>query len=285
MAARVGLIGHPVAHSISPAFQQAAFDAVGFDARYEAWDVLPDGLASLIEGLRGPDALGANVTIPYKEAAAREMDRLHQTARHVGAINTIVRGDDGLEGYNTDVAGFQRSLEAAGFDARGADVVIWGAGGAARAVAWALIWRDVGALTIVNRSGIRAGRLRHDLSAASGDTRLRAYPIEDAASLDALATCDLVVHCTPLGLRGSEGEDALPFDPDLLAPGTRVVDLIANPIRSPLVVAAEARGLAAVGGLPMLVYQGAASFELWTRQEAPVDTMFAAAEAAMRANE
>ena len=98
MAARVGLIGHPVAHSISPAFQQAAFDAVGFDARYEAWDVLPDGLASLIEGLRGPDALGANVTIPYKEAAAREMDRLHQTARHVGAINTIVRGDDGLEG-------------------------------------------------------------------------------------------------------------------------------------------------------------------------------------------
>ena len=97
MAARVGLIGHPVAHSISPAFQQAAFDAVGFDARYEAWDVLPDGLASLIEGLRGPDALGANVTIPYKEAAAREMDRLHQTARHVGAINTIVRGDDGLE--------------------------------------------------------------------------------------------------------------------------------------------------------------------------------------------
>jgi len=288
MAARVGLIGHPVAHSISPVFQQAAFDACGIDARYEAWDVAPEELAPLIEGLRGPDALGANVTIPYKEAALREMDRLHQTARFVGAINTIVRSDGAtsdavgeLEGYNTDVAGFQRTLEDAGFDPRGRHALVWGAGGAARAVCWALIWRGVGGITIVNRSGVRAGRLRHDLASAAVDARLRSAAIGEAEADAALAACELAVQCTPVGLRGGEAEGELPFDVERLRPGTQVVDLVANPLETPLVAAARSRGLPAVGGLPMLVYQGAAAFELWTRREAPVDTMMTAARAAM----
>lgn len=282
MPARVGLIGHPVAHSISPRFQQAAFDAIAFDARYEAWDLDPDDLDAFIDGLRQEGSLGANVTIPYKEAAARSMDRLHQTARFVGAINTIVRGDDAtLEGYNTDVSGFQRTLEAEGFDPEGKQAVIWGAGGAARAVAWGLIWRKIGGLTICNRTAVRAGRLRHDLSSAAIDVTLRAHGIDDAEAGAALARADLVVNCTPIGLRGSGSENDAPFDVAVLAAQATVVDLIANPVESALVRAAKQRGLVAVGGLPMLVYQGAASFELWTRQEAPIDTMFEAAEAAM----
>ncbi len=283
MSQRVGLIGHPVGHSISPRFQQAGFDAIGFDARYEAWDVAPEDLQGHIDSLRA-DALGANVTIPYKEATARHVDSLHQTARFVGAINTIVQLDGLLEGYNTDVTGFQRSLEAEGFEPAGKHAVIWGAGGAARAVAWALIWRQVDAITIVNRTGVRAGRLRHDLASASAsdDVRLRATAIDSEGAPAALAACDLVVNCTPVGLRGSETESQMPFEVAQLQAGVQVVDLIANPLQTPLVLAAKARGLAAVGGLPMLVYQGAASFELWTRQAAPVDIMFAAAEAAMR---
>jgi shikimate dehydrogenase len=285
MTARVGLIGHPLGHSVSPHFQQAAFDAVGIDARYEAWDVPPEDLESLIDGLRAPDALGANITIPYKEATARYTDRLHETARFVGAINTIVNEGGHLVGYNTDVAGFQAALADAGFDPKGAHAVVWGAGGAARAVVWALIWRGVAALTIVNRTGVRAGRLRHDVSAAltgnsAGAVRLRASPANDPAALAALAACDLVVQCTPVGMQGRDDEGALPFPIDALSPAATVADLIANPVETPLIRTALASGHPVIGGLPMLVHQGAASFELWTRRAPPLAAMFAAARTA-----
>ena len=280
-SARVGVIGRPVAHSISPRFQQAAFNAVDFDARYEAWDVAPDALPALVDSLRDPDALGANVTIPYKEAVVRHMDGLDQTARFVGAVNTIVNNDGHLQGYNTDVAGFQRSLEEAGCDPAGASALLWGAGGAARAVAWALIWRGVEALTIVNRTAVRAGRLRHDLASASAGARLRSLGADDDAVPDALRDAQIVVQCTSVGLRGSPTEGQLPFDPAALRPDAVLVDLIANPVETPLVQAAQAAGLRAVGGLPMLVYQGAASFELWTRRAAPTGIMLNAARDAM----
>ena len=279
--ARVGVIGRPVAHSISPRFQQAAFDALGVDARYEAWDAAPDQLPALIDGLREQDALGANVTIPYKEAVVRHMDGLHQTARFVGAVNTIVNNDGHLQGYNTDVAGFQRSLEEVGCDPAGASAVLWGAGGAARAVAWALIWRGAEALTIINRTAVRAGRLRHDLASASAGVRLRSLGADDAAVADALRDAQIVVQCTSVGLRGSPTEGRLPFDPASLNPDALLVDLIANPVETPLVQAARSTGRRALGGLPMLVYQGAASFELWTQQAAPTEIMLAAARAAM----
>ena len=204
MTLRVGVIGHPVRHSISPRFQQAGLNAVGLDARYEAWDLQPGELQDFIDGLRRDDALGANVTIPYKEAALRHMDGLHETARFVGAINTIVNNDGHLQGYNTDVTGFQRSLSEAGFDPSGQHAVLWGAGGAARAVAWGLIWRGVDSLTIINRTAVRGGRLRHDLASASAGATLRSMGADDDAVPAALRGADLVVQCTSIGLKGSE---------------------------------------------------------------------------------
>jgi shikimate dehydrogenase len=281
MTLRVGLIGHPVAHSISPRFQQAGFDAAGLDVRYDAWDLEPAELEDFIGDLRQGDALGANITIPYKEAALRHMDGLHQTARFVGAINTIVNNDGHLQGYNTDVTGFQRSLSEAGFDPSGTHAVLWGAGGAARAVAWALIWRGVNALTIINRTAVRGGRLRHDLASASAGAKLKSLGADDEGVPAALRSADLVVQCTSIGLRGSETEGQLPFDLSWLHPEAFVADLIANPIETPLVEAALKSGRRAIGGLPMLVYQGAAAFELWTEREAPVEVMLAEASAAM----
>ncbi len=286
MTSRVGLIGHPLAHSISPQFQQAAFDAVGIDARYEAWDILPGQLPDLVQSLRAPDALGANVTIPYKEAATRYVDRLHQTARFVGAINTIVNAGGHLEGYNTDVAGFQAALADAGYDPKRARVVLWGAGGAARAVAWALIWRGVSEITIVNRTPVRAGRLRHDIASAetggaAEGVRLGACAPGDAEALAALRHCDLVVQCTPLGMAGSPQAQALPFPLEALRAGAWVVDLVANPLWTPLLRAAAAARHPTLGGLAMLVQQGAASFELWTRRAPPRAAMAAAAQEAM----
>ena len=283
MSWRVGVIGHPLAHSISPRFQQAGFDALALDARYEAWDLQPSELQDFIDGLRRDDALGANVTIPYKEAALRHMDGLHQTARFVGAINTIVNNGGHLQGYNTDVTGFQRSLSEAGFDPSGSRAVLWGAGGAARAVAWALIWRGVEALTIINRTAVRAGRLRHDLASASAGAKLRSLGAADEGVSEALSEADLVVQCTSVGLKGAQTEGQLPFDPSRLRQDAFVADLIANPLETPLVRAATESGRRAIGGLPMLVYQGAAAFELWTEREAPVAAMLQEAQAAMAA--
>lgn len=281
MTYRVGVIGHPVAHSISPRFQQAGFDAASIDARYEAWDLQPAELESFINDLRASDALGANVTIPYKEAALRHMDGLHQTARFVGAINTIVNNDGHLQGYNTDVTGFQRSLSEAGWNPEGAHAVLWGAGGVARAAAWALIWRGIEKLTIINRTAVRAGRLRHDLASASAGATLRSLGAVDEGVPAALRSADLVVQCTSIGLKGGETDGQLPFDPSMLASDALVADLIANPIETPLVKAVRESGRRAIGGLPMLVYQGTASFELWTERKAPVDVMMEAAELAM----
>ena len=285
MSLRVGVIGHPVTHSISPRFQQAGLNAAGVDARYEAWDLQPGELQDFIDGLRRDDALGANVTIPYKEAALRHMDGLHETARFVGAINTIVNNDGHLQGYNTDVTGFQRSLSEAGFDPSGVNAVLWGAGGAARAVAWGLIWRGVDSLTIINRTAVRGGRLRHDLASASAGAKLRSMGADDDAVPAALRDADLVVQCTSIGLKGSETDGHLPFDPTGLADHTFVADLIANPTETPLVKAARESGHPAIGGLPMLVYQGAAAFELWTEREAPVAIMLDEASAAMSESE
>ena len=243
-------------HSISPCFQQAAFDALGINARYEAWDVLPQDLPAAINGLRADAVLGANVTIPHKGSAARFVDRLHQTARFVGAINTVVNVNGELEGYNSDVGGFQAALEGAGIDPQGAHICIWGAGGAARAVAWALIWRGVGALTIINRSPARAGRLRHDLAAHPGAVRLRAYGCDEERTVEELRTCDIVVHCTPVGLKGSDTASEIPFDTGALRSEAVVVDLVANPMETPLVRRARATGHKSLGGLPMLVHQG-----------------------------
>ena len=281
MTLRAGVIGHPVAHSISPRFQQAGFDSAGLDVRYEAWDLEPAELEGFINDLRHDDALGANITIPYKEAALRHMDGLHETARFVGAINTIVNNDGHLQGYNTDVTGFQRSLAEAGFDPAGARAVLWGAGGAARAVAWALIWRGVESLTIINRTAVRGGRLRHDLASASAGVSLGSMGADDDGVADALSGADLLVQCTSVGLNGSATEGQMPIDLAMLSNDAFVADLIANPVETPLVEAALASGRRAVGGLPMLVYQGAAAFELWTEREAPVEVMLAEAEAAM----
>ena len=281
MTLRVGVIGHPVAHSISPRFQQAGFDAEQLDVRYEAWDLSPADLEGFINQLRQDDALGANVTIPYKEAALRHMDGLHQTARFVGAINTIVNNGGHLQGYNTDVTGFQRSLEEAGINPAGSHAVLWGAGGAARAVAWALIWRGVEALTIINRTAVRAGRLRHDLASASAGVKLRSMGASDDGVAAAVADASLVVQCTSVGLKGSQTEGQIPFDPAWLHPRAFVVDLIANPVETDLVRAVNDSGRQAIGGLPMLVYQGAAAFELWTERQAPVDVMLSEAHAAM----
>ena len=275
----VGLIGHPVSHSVSPRFQQAAFDRLGLDIRYEAWDTLESEFADRVAALRRPRFLGANVTLPHKHRALELADERAPEALLAGAANTLVSSGVRLVAHNTDVGGFLLALrEEARFEPRGRRAVVLGAGGAARAVVVALAQEGAAAITVLNRDRERAARLAAELGAAT-QAPLTSRPLAEAA--EAIAGCELLVHCTSLGLAGTTGADRSILPDEALHRGLLVVDIVANPAWTPLLRQARARGCATLAGLPMLVYQGALAFELWTGQAAPVAVMMSAARSAM----
>ncbi|MDP2661263.1 MAG: shikimate dehydrogenase [Dehalococcoidia bacterium] len=292
MSVLVGLIGYPVKHSISASFQQAAFDHLGMDARYVLWEVPPQDLAEKLLDLREPDHLGANVTIPHKADVIPLLDHVDAMARRIGAVNTIVNQGGLLVGFNTDAQGFLAALHREGeFDPKSRKAVLLGAGGAARAVSFGLLEQAVGSLSIINRDPARAQALVRDLERGTNhrerDTRrekrprVTVYPWEPEALKAALDGCDLVVNCTPLGTLGGRWERRSPLPASLIPPGALVYDLVYNPPETPLLAEARKAGARTLNGLPMLVYQGAASFKLWTGREAPVEVMTKASRRAV----
>ena len=278
----VGVIGHPLKRSLSPVFQQAALDHLRLDIIYQAWPTPDDGLTTRITTMRSPTVLGANVTIPHKEAVIPLLDEVDELASRVGAVNTIVNHGGKLHGHNTDVAGFMRALrEDGGFEPQGRRVMVAGAGGAARAVVAGLLEARAGSVSVINRTLSRASHLVADLAPSAGESELRALPEMYASWAAVMGSCDLLVNCTSAGSAGFEGEPPVPVD--LIHSGMLVYDLIYDPAETSLVTEARKRGARVLGGLPMLVYQGAASFELWTEQEAPLKVMFEAARQAQGA--
>ena len=269
MSARLGIIGHPVAHSLSPAIQGAALRVAGVDATYDRWDTPPDNLAARVAVLREPDCLGANVTIPHKQAVLSLLDEVAPLAAEIGAVNTIVNDGGRLTGHNTDGGGFVAALQEAGFAPAGKRFLLVGAGGAARGIAFALRQAEAGALAITNRTAARAQALADAVGA-------------ETAPFDAPpAPYDCVVNCTSAGMHGSGAEDTLPCDPAAADPATLIVDIVYAPEETPLLRAAHEAGLRTLGGLPMLIHQGALAFELWTGRPAPLDAMREAARAAL----
>ena len=275
---RAGIIGYPLGHSVSPAFQQAAFDHHGLDVRFEVWETPPDSLREVVTGLRAPDALGANVTVPHKAAVIPFLDRLSEPARQVGAVNLIVNRDGLLEGHNTDTTGFLRALREDGaFDPTGKRALLLGSGGAARAVAHVLLDQGVAALTIANRTPERARQLAADLGSGAS---VSAVSLE-ASDLAVDGGWHLIVNCTTVGMRHSPGEGRSPISSASIPSGALVCDLVYNPPETPLLREAARAEARTLGGLPMLVYQGAEAFQLWTGMEAPLTVMFQAARQAL----
>ncbi len=285
MTRSIYLIGCPLKHSISPDFQQAALDYCGLDIRYEPREVEEQLLPLMVEELRAPQTLGANVTVPYKEKVVHLVDRLDDLARAVGAVNTIVNEDGSLTGYNTDVDGFLAALGRAGFEPRGKVVVILGAGGAARAVGFALLVEHAALLMVANRTRARAERLVDDLGRYAREagivTQVVAVPWEEDWLKGAVRRCQLVVNCTTLGLRHTPDEGKSPLTDDMLSGDVMVCDLVYNPRETPLLKVARRIGARTIDGLAMLVYQGAAAFKLWTGEKPPLEIMFQAAEKAL----
>jgi len=266
-----GVIGWPVTHSLSPAIHNAAFAGLGLDWVYVPLPVAPGNLRAATDGLVGLGLLGANVTMPHKTESADLADDLSDEARRLRAVNTFVVAGDRLHGHNTDAPGFDRFLRRdVGFDPRDRSALVFGAGGAARAVAFALAGAGVGELSVAVRD---AGRATELLAAVEGTAlRPKVVDFDDASRVSA----DLVVNATPLG---ADGHTAPPLPP--LAPGVVVVDLLYRPGVTPLQAAARAAGAEAHGGLGLLLQQASLSFELWTGTLAPLEVMSAAAVAAL----
>jgi shikimate dehydrogenase len=270
---RLGVIGDPVAHSLSPALHQPALDQLGIPAVYKRWHTLAADLASRVEGLRDLGILGASVTVPHKVAVMSLLDEVSPAARRAGAVNTIVNRGGVLFGDNTDIYGFGITVSDALGGRTPKVAIVLGAGGAARAVVLALEAARIEEIVVANRDDERAKQLAQDLHPAP----VRPMRLDEDFVSRELPRAELLVNATSLGWHPGEAPIALP-GLDLLPTGAVVADLTYRD--TDLLLAAQERGLETVDGLPMLVHQGAWAFELWTGSPAPVETMLAAARAA-----
>jgi shikimate dehydrogenase len=268
MTKRVVLIGHPVAHSLSGAMQQAAFDELGIDATYELWDRAPIALAEAITELRGDEFLGANVTIPHKERVVPMVEKLTEEAHATGAVNTLTREGKRLVGHNTDVAGFKVALDhLVGRQKMPRQAVVLGAGGGARAVVYGLIREGFQRVIVFNRHLHRAEGLVKHFGRSASHMELRAMPWHESIIESEVAKTKVLINATSIGLTA----DVSPVPGEVLHDELLVLDLIYAKTR--LLREAAAAGATTSDGELMLLHQGAAAFTLWTGQAAPLSLM------------
>jgi shikimate dehydrogenase len=274
-----GIVGHPVGHSLSPAMHNAAFRELGMDAEYRPFDVKPEDLEDFLRGLPGGPIRGVNVTIPHKIAAKEYIERegsLDKEAAKLGAVNTVKVEGGALKGYNTDGAGFYRSLVLdLKFEPEGKRVFIMGAGGAARAITMYL-GDSPGTVSVFDIDAAKAEALKERYESYFKKGRIRLVSERDLAK--ALSECQLFVNATPVGMKES---DPSPVDAKSLPRGAAVYDLVYNRPKTALVREATLNKLHAVTGIGMLLYQGAIAFEIWTGRKPPIDVMRKALKSAM----
>lgn len=264
-----GIVGDPIEHTLSPAMQNAAFESAGLDYVYVPFR-LPRGATGVVaDAARALGFRGLNVTVPHKVDIMAYLDSVDSEAVAIGAVNTIVNDGGHLRGYNTDAWGFAEGLKARGLQVRGRDVVVLGAGGAARAVVFTLV--SLGAMVaILNRDAGRAESLARDASALGG-AAVAHGPLVDAVLESRLAGASLLVNTTSVGM--TPLRDATPCPLRFLRPDMAVCDIVYNPRPTLLLRDAASVGAPTVDGVEMLVQQGARAFELWTGESAPVALM------------
>ena len=266
----LGLVGHPLGHSISPQIHEAAFAALRLPALYLPFDVEPRSLGSLLDAHERLRLRGFNVTIPHKEAIAELVDELDGDSEALGAVNTVVMSEGWTRGHNTDVHGFRMALRSQGLRLGDRDALVIGAGGGAKAVVHVLL-REGARVRVANRTPSRAQAL--------AETFEETVEVVEMADLPKRATCDLLVNATPAGMKGVS--DALPVPEGVVAQAKYVFDLVYNPPETPLLRAAKHARVPRMGGLEMLLHQAAKSFELWTGKAPPIQVMEKAAREAL----
>lgn len=265
-----GVFGDPIAHSLSPTMHNSAFSALGMDCIYHAFKVRPDKLEKAILGAEAMGFGGLNLTVPLKEAALKlgciKPDPL---AERIGAVNTIVFGEIGeIKGYNTDGLGAKQALREAAVEIRGSKIVVAGAGGAARAIAFQLA-ADGAEIIVINRTEGRAIELAQDISAAALPGKVEGRGLSGLKTL--LQDADVLINTTTLGMHPNA--DTAIATAEELHSGLTVFDIVYNPLETRLLKEAKTSGAKPVSGVSMLVYQGAEAFRLWTGIEPPVELM------------
>ena len=264
-----GVIGDPIEHTLSPIMHNAAFKALKLDFAFLAFKVKAADVEKAVSGMRALGIHGLNVTMPHKSAVINYLDEVDQAAKAIGSVNTILNKDGRLFGFNTDGVGALQALRENGVEPRGKKVLLLGAGGAARAIAYTLA-READELVILNRTAKQAAELANLLK-QTFDRKVVADALSPNAIKDTLQDSDVLINATSVGMKPNANQTPVAFE--WLRPDLAVMDIVYNPVETKLAKDAKAAGAKVVSGFEMLIYQGAASFEIWTGHSAPVEVM------------
>ena len=277
----VGIIGDPIEHSISPAMQNAAFKALELDYVYVPFRVRREDLAKAVDAVRTLNLRGLNVTIPHKVDIIPLLDEIDSLAQEIGAVNVVVNNNGVLTGYNTDAEGFLHVLLEHGIEPDGKTVIILGAGGAARAIAFTLAARGAN-LIILNIIPAQAAACASDVAKAT-NASIETLLLDKKHLMDVMERGDILVNATSVGMYPLNNETLVTAD--LISPHLIVADIVYNPYKTQLLLEAEKAGARTINGLEMLIWQGALAFEKWTGKKAPLNVMKKEAAMALKSHE
>ena len=268
-----GVIGDPIEHTLSPVIQNAAFSHLGLDFVFLAFHVKAADLENAIRGIRGLGIHGLNVTMPHKSTVIGCLDEVDSTVKFLGSANTILNRDGKLSGFSTDGVGALKALSENGVALSGKKVLLLGAGGAAKAIAFALV-QEVGELAILNRSAENAEELAETLGNMF-NRKVVGGGLSPSAIAENLRDSDVLVNATSAGMKPNLSQSLV--EPQWLRSDLAVMDIVYNPVETKLAQDAKAAGAEVISGVEMLIYQGAASFEIWTGKSASIEVMRQAA--------
>jgi shikimate dehydrogenase len=268
-----GVIGDPIEHTLSPTIHNAAFNHLGLDFVFLAFRVKTADLENALRGIRGLGIHGLNVTMPHKNAVTAYLDELDEAVKFLGSTNTILNKEGKLSGFNTDGVGALNAIRENGIELAEKKLLLLGAGGAAKAIAFTLA-KEVGELVVLNRADGKSKELAERLTRTLGKKVVGSALTLDAIA-DNLQDSDVLINATSVGMNPAANQSIVP--PHLLRSDLTVMDIVYDPVETKLAKNAKAAGAKVISGVEMLIYQGAASFEIWTGHSAPIEVMRKAA--------
>ncbi len=266
------IIGSPVDHSKSPYMHNLAFEKLGLDYAYMAFDIKEGSLKQGVDGLRTLNVRGFNITMPHKQEVMKYLDKIEEDAKLIGAVNTVLNNNGKLIGYNTDGKGFIKSLEERNVKYIDEKIVIIGAGGAAKAIAIELALKGVENIVIVNRTLEKAEAISHTINKNIEGSESRSLVLDEKLLKEELKDASILINTTSVGMGDSIDKNIIKNE-DTLDKDLFVADLIYNPVKTKFLSMAEEKGCRIMNGLDMLVYQGALVFKIWTGADMPVEVM------------
>lgn len=264
------IIGSPVDHSKSPYMHNLAFEKLGLDYAYMAFDIKEGSLKQGVDGLRTLNVRGFNITMPHKQEVMKYLDKIEEDAKLIGAVNTVLNDNGKLIGYNTDGKGFIKSLEERNIKYIDKKIVIIGAGGAAKAIAIELALKGVKDILIVNRTLEKAEAISHTINKNIEGSESRSLVLDEKLLKEELKDASILINTTSVGMGDSIDKNIIKNE-DTLDKDLFVADLIYNPVKTKFLSMAEEKGCRIMNGLDMLVYQGALVFKIWTGADMPVE--------------